>query len=289
MGYATGADAYRRAVEGLDAGALTTHYTSGLSWFEETFAPHLRGMLSELTGGVWDLSDYVAVGAGSDVDLMAHIISAVVGEEGVAIYPGDWWGFKVGCARSELIEFSADAGGKLACVCLPSVRNGHFTEEMARFVESGSASLLNINLFPTLPASERAAVAARLLPSLPRAVLSVSFSRGFGLTASQLGVALVHRDHPYARRFETQWRWLTYFYNAIAARAFMAIDVGAMREVDGRRRAWVRSWLEERGLPVVSTGTYYVKSFRLEGEVPEGLRPLVRGDVARLCMKPPLV
>jgi len=292
VGYAAGAAAYHAAVAGLDAGALTTHYTAGLSWFEETFAPHVRGLMSELTGGVWDLSEYVAVASGSDVDWMTHLVEAVAAREGVSVYPGDWWGFSVGCTQPN-IAFSDDAAGRLACVCLPSVRNGQLTEEMATFLEGADACLLNINLFPTLPASERAAIARRLLPVLPRSVLSISFSRGFGLTASQLGVALVHRDHPYVARFARQWGWFSYFHNAIAARALMALDLGAMRAVDDQRRVEVKAWLEARGLPVVDGGTYYVKSFRPQGPIPEGLRPLVRegawGSVVRLCFKPAVV
>lgn len=250
-------------------------------------------MLSEMTGGVWDLDAWVAVAAGSDVDWMTHLVEAVAAAEGVSVYPGDWWGFSVGCTQDRGIAFSDDATGRLACVCLPSVRNGHLTEEMATFLESGEACLLNINLFPTLSERERIATAQRLLPVLPKSVLSISFSRGFGLTASQLGVALVHRDHPYVTRFARQWGWFSYFHNAIAARALMALDISAMRVVDDQRREAVRAWLEERGLPVVDSGTYYVKAFRPEGPIPEALRPLVRqgewGSVVRLCFKPSIV
>ena len=48
--------------------------------------------------------------------------------------------------------------------------------------------LLNINLYPTLEPAERCEMAIRLRSLLPRALVSISFSRGFGLTASQLGV-----------------------------------------------------------------------------------------------------
>jgi hypothetical protein len=101
--------------------------------------------------------------------------------------------------------------------------------------------------------------------------LSISFSRGFGLTASQLGVALVRRDHPWRRRYGPAWTWLTYFYNALAARAFRALEPGRLEGVDRERRAWVRAWLGGRGLPAVESGSYYVKSFRVEGEVPPRL------------------
>jgi hypothetical protein len=92
-----------------------------------------------------------------------------------------------------------------------------------------------------------------------RTILSVSFSRGFGLTGSQLGVALVHRDHPLRRAYETQWSWLTYFFNGIAARAFMALDMDAMARTDAARRAWVMDWLRANDLPAVETAvtTWY--------------------------------
>jgi hypothetical protein len=48
----------------------------------------------------------------------------------------------------------------------------------------------------------------------------------------------VHRDHPLRARFATAWAWHTY-YNALAARAFMAIDLGRIAPVDDARRAWV--------------------------------------------------
>jgi hypothetical protein len=38
---------------------------------------------------------------------------------------------------------------------------------------------------------------------------------------------------------------------------------------------------------MVETGSYYVKAFRVEGEMPDRLRPLVRDVVLRLCFKPP--
>jgi hypothetical protein len=39
---------------------------------------------------------------------------------------------------------------------------------------------------------------------MPRALRSISFSRGFGLTASQLGVLLVPEGHPRVQRFENR-------------------------------------------------------------------------------------
>jgi hypothetical protein len=171
-------------------------------------------------------------------------------------------------------------------LCIPSVRNGHLTEEMLPFLAAADACLLNLNLFPTLGADDRREAALALCDVLPKSILSISFSRGFGLTASQLGVALVPRDHPLLARLSSQWDWLTYFHNALAARAFLAIEPGRLEAVDRARRGSVLTWLGNRGLPVISTGSYYVKSFRLDGPVPDRLRPLARGDVVRLCLKP---
>jgi hypothetical protein len=287
VGYAAGAGAYRAAAAGLTADDLSAHYTTGLGWFRGTFIPYLKQVLTELSGGAWDLGDFEAFAAGSDVDFMTHLVEAVAAHEDVAVYPGDWFGFRVGCTHAERVRWDADARGRLACLCVPSVRNGHLTEEMATFLEGAGACLLNLNLFPTLPADERRAVAARLSAVLGKSVLSISFSRGFGLTASQLGVALVPRDHPYRRRYATVWEWLTYFHNALAARAFQALDLGAVADVDHSRRAWVAAWLREQGLPAVASGSYYVKSFRPVGGIPESLRPLARDGLIRLCFKPP--
>lgn len=244
-------------------------------------------MLHELAGGAWDLTDYCVYAAGSDVDFMTHLVEAVAAREPVCVYPGDWYGFRVGCTQLDNIVWSAQSQGRLACLCVPSVRNGQFTEAMADYLDASAACLLNVNLFPTLPADERRAVAERLSGVLPKAVLSISFSRGFGLTASQLGVALVHRDHPYRSRFSTQWDWFTYFHNALACRAFRALDLARVRSVDDVRREWVSAWLRDHGLPVVETGSYYVKAFRPDGPVPQRLRPLHRDGIVRLCFKPP--
>jgi hypothetical protein len=287
VGYAAGADAYRAAVAGLTAHDLSTHYTSGLGWFRTEFVPYLKGVLEDLTGGVWDLSDFDAFAAGSDVDFMTHLVEAVAAHEEVRLYPGDWFGFRAGCTHRERLRWDTDGGGRLACLCVPSVRNGHLTEEMAGFLEGAGACLVNLNLFPTLPAEERRAVAARLAGVLGKSVLSISFSRGFGLTASQLGVALVPRDHPYRRRYAEAWDWFTYFHNALAARAFRALDLTRLEAVDRERRAWAAAWLRERGLPAVESGSYYVKAFRPTEGVPAAMQPLSRDGLVRLCLKPP--
>jgi hypothetical protein len=285
VGYAAGVEAYRRAAAELTVGDLTDHYRGGLRWFHDVFVPQLKRRLAGLSG--WDLDDHVAVAAGADTDLITHLVEAVAAREGVRLFPGDWYGFLVGGTQDAGIAWDADARGRLACLCVPSVRDGHVTAEMLRFLSGADACLLNINLFPTLSPEERRSVASALAPVLPKSILSVSFSRGFGLTASQLGVALVPRNHPYLQRFERQWGWSTWFHNALAARAFLAIDLDRMQAVDAERRAWVHDWLRSNGLPVVESGSYYVKAFRPVGDLPDRLRPLVRGDVLRLCFKPP--
>jgi hypothetical protein len=252
--------------------------------------PHLKARLHALSGGAWCLEDFDAYAAGSDVDLMAHIVEAVAARDQVVLFPGDWYGFLVGSTHPERIRWSTEGGGAaLACLCIPSVRNGHLTQEMLAFLHAADSLLLNLNLYPTLAPEERHGVAEALAPLLPRSLLSISFSRGFGLTASQLGVLLVPKGHTLAKRFAAQWRWFTYFYNAIAARAFVLVDGAALEKVDHTRRAWAAGWLAGRGLPVVTSGSYYVKSFRLDGELPESHRPLARDGVARLCLKPPQV
>lgn len=288
IGYETGAAAYRKVAGELTVGDLSNHYRDGLEFFHKDFVPHLKARLSELSGGVWSFDDFDAFAAGSDVDLMTHIVDGVGSDQKVALFPGGWYGFLVGTSQRKLIEWSVESTGSLACLCVPSVRNGHLTTEMAEFLGNAESCLLNINLYPTLSKSERVLVAKRIQPYLEKSILSVSFSRGFGLTASQLGVILVPKRHPLRQRFDQQWNWFTYFYNAIAAKAFMNIDLEEMQGVDEKRRVWVRNWLNERGLPALDSGTYYVKCFRFEGRVPEFLKPLQRGDVLRLCLKPPL-
>jgi len=155
-------DAYRAAVAGLTASDLSTHYTAGLGWFHAEFVPCLKETLHDLSGGVWDLTDFDAYAAGSDVDFMAHLVEAVASREEVCLYPGDWFGFLVGSTHRENIRWNADSRGKLACLCVPSVRNGHLTAEMTEFLGDASACLLNLNLFPTLVASERRSVAESL-------------------------------------------------------------------------------------------------------------------------------
>jgi hypothetical protein len=287
IGYEAGVAAYRAAAAELTASDLTEHYTSGLSFFHERFLPHLKSVLERQSGGVWNLADFVAYAAGSDVDFMTHLVEAIAACDRVCLFPGDWFGFRVGTTQSANLAWDASGQGALACLCVPSVRNGHLTQEMLAFLERAPHCLLNLNLYPTMAPDERRSLAAAVDPLLGRAVLSISFSRGFGLTASQLGVFLIHRDHPFRERFETQWAWFTYFFNALAARAFMLLDLRTLDAVDTRRRAWVAEWLERRGLPSISTGSYYVKSFRPIGEVPASLAPLKRGDLVRLCFKPP--
>jgi hypothetical protein len=289
VGYSAGVRAYQQAVAKLTPRMLTTHYTAGLEFFHQEFVPHLKRQLTELSGGVWSLENHVAFAAGSDVDCMSHVIEAIACRGRVCLYPGDWFGFQVGSTHQDRIHWDETGNGDLACLCVPSVRNGHLTEDMVRFLEAAPSNLLNLNLYPTLSSVERAAVARQLQPVADRSILSISFSRGFGLTASQLGVILVPATHAYLARYETQWNWFTYFHNAIAARAFLEFDLAEQQAVDRARSAWVQSWLEERGLPATSTGSYYVKAFEVQEELPAWLNPLRRDNLLRLCFKPPQV
>jgi hypothetical protein len=292
VGYASVARAYAEAAAEITARDLSEHYTAGLSHFHDEFVPQLKSRLSWLSGGQWsvnDLDDFLAFAAGSDVDLMSHLIEAVAAHEPVVLFPGDWFGFAVGSTHGEHIVWQDEAAGRLACLCVPSVRNGHLAEEMVAFLESASACLLNLNLFPTLAAAERSGVASNLRPLLHKSILSISFSRGFGMTASQLGVFLIHREHPFLRRYHEQWTWFTYFFNSLAVRTFLRLDLAELQAVDDARRTWVARWLQTHSLPAITTGSYYVKSFTLAGDVPELLRPLTRDGLVRLCFKPPQV
>jgi hypothetical protein len=288
VGYDTGVHAYQQAVAELTPHDLADHYTHGLRFFHEEFVPHLKRTLEFLSGGAWKLDDYFAYAAGTDVDFMTHLIEAVAANHRVSLFPGDWFGFLVGCTQTANIRWDKHGGGELGCLCIPSVRNGHVTDEMLEFLSSSRNCLLNLNLLPTLVAKERYFISQQLTPILERSVLSISFSRGFGLTASQLGVALVHRDHPYRRQFHQQWTWFTNFFNALAARAFMLLDLHRIENVDEQRRLWVEEWLTNRNLPVVASGSYYVKTFQPIGDVPAYLNPLQREGLVRMCFKPPV-
>jgi hypothetical protein len=139
VGYSAVATAYAEAAAGITARDLSDHYTTGLDWFHHEFVPQLKSRLGWLTGGEWshsDLSDFVAFASGSDVDLMTHLIEAIAAREPVAIFPGDWFGFSVGSTHGDKFVWQTDAGDRLACLCVPSVRNGHLTDEMLDFIES---------------------------------------------------------------------------------------------------------------------------------------------------------
>jgi hypothetical protein len=287
VGYEATAAAYRNAAAELNVADLSRHYVDGLSEFQSDFVPYLKAVLRNLSGGVWDFDDYIAYAAGSDVDFMAHLLEAETQERTVSIYPGDWFGFCVGLSRPDRARFDANPRGSLACLCVPSVRNGHLTEQMFNFLETADACLLNINLYPTLASEERRQVAERLKAFLPKSVLSISFSRGFALTASQLGVVLVHHEHPFRKKYEAQWKWFSYFFNALAAKAFMKLDLEEIEAVDDVRRRWVLEWLATRGLPQVESGSYYVKSFQVTGRMPSDFSGLIRDGLLRLCFKPP--
>jgi hypothetical protein len=271
----------------LTVADLTRHYQDGLDEFQNVFLPYLRTVLHQLSGGAWNFNEYVAYAAGSDVDFMAHVIDAVTQDGLASIYPGDWFGFRVGASRPDRVRFTNDPRKSMACLCVPSVRNGHLTQQMLDFLEAADSCLLNINLYPTLSVAERRQVAEILAPFLSKSVISISFSRGFTLTASQLGVVLVHPEHPFRKKYETQWNWFSYFFNAVAARAFMNLDLAEIGAVDSRRRQWVLDGLAARGLPVIGSGSYYVKSFQVHGTLPPEYSPLVRDGLSRLCFKPP--
>jgi hypothetical protein len=289
VGYEATAAAYRKAAGEINVADLSGHYSDGLTFFHERLVPHVKAVLHRLSGGEWDLRDYCAYGTGSDVDFMGHLLEATFPLREVAVYPGDWFGFKAGASQPDKVRFTASSRGALACMCIPSVRNGHFTEPMLEFLDAAEHCLLNLNLYPTLEPAERRLVAERLAPVLPKSLISISFSRGFALTASQLGVVLVHREHPMRRQFETQWNWYTYFFNYIAARAFLLLDLAEIERVDQQRREWVATWLRDRGMPVVDSGSYYVKSFQVTGDIRSEWSPLVRDGLLRLCFKPPMV
>ncbi len=135
--------------------------------------------------------------------------------------------------------------------------------------------------------TDRQSVASSLLPVMNRSLLSISFSRGFGLTASQLGVVLVPQSHPICQQFGTQLNCSPTSIMLLAAQAFLEMDLEAAQQIDGVRARWVESWLEQNHLPVVRSGSYYVKAFRVEGALPSYFAPLVRDDIVRLCFKPP--
>jgi hypothetical protein len=87
VGYDAGVAAYRRAVSGLSSDDLTHHYTNGLRYFRQQVVPYLKEVLSELTGGAWDLRDFHAYAAGSDVDFMTNLVSAVTGSAFASVWP----------------------------------------------------------------------------------------------------------------------------------------------------------------------------------------------------------
>jgi hypothetical protein len=68
----------------------------------------------------------------------------------------------------------------------------------------------------------------------------------------------------------------------------MELDIASLVRTDMARRAWILDWLAAGGLPVVATGSYYVKSFRLAAPAPAALGVLQRDGLVRLCFKPPM-
>jgi hypothetical protein len=142
VGYQATATAYQTAVENIKVDTLSTHYTEGIQFFQDEFTPFLKNSLEQLSGGSWDLQDYRAYAAGSDVDFMTHIIDAVAAENQVCLFPGDWYGFLKGASQQKNIQWDTNSQGAMACLCIPSVRNGHLTQEMFEFLERADTCLL---------------------------------------------------------------------------------------------------------------------------------------------------
>ena len=108
VGYTAVARAYREAVDAVQVNDLSGHYRAGLDAFESRLVPRVKSVLHTLSGGAWSLEPFVAFAAGSDVDLMTHVVNAVAAESDVALYPGDWWGFRVGSPHTARIRWDAD-------------------------------------------------------------------------------------------------------------------------------------------------------------------------------------
>ena len=88
VGYAHVASAYRRAADSISVDGLTGHYTEGLEYFHFQFIPYLKRVLETLSGGAWDLSDFLGFAAGSDVDLISHVVNSIASDCVVARISG---------------------------------------------------------------------------------------------------------------------------------------------------------------------------------------------------------
>src|SRR5258708_8470140 len=116
VGYDAVARAYASAAQNITADDLTGHYTLRLEYFHDEFAPAVKQRLVGMTGGAWDLDDYVPYASGTTVHLMTHLIQAVAARESVHLFPGDWYGFLVGSPHQRNIRWDSKAQGRLACL-----------------------------------------------------------------------------------------------------------------------------------------------------------------------------
>ena len=121
---------------------LADHYTHGLTFFHEQFVPLSEGRAREsLSGGAWDLNDFVGYAAGSDVDFMTHLVEAVAASERVRLFPGDWFGFRVGCTKRPTSHWDAAGRGNWpACVYRPSAMATAREGQWSAFLASGRRS-----------------------------------------------------------------------------------------------------------------------------------------------------
>lgn len=109
------------------------------------------------------------------------------------------------------------------------------------------------------------------------------------LTQGFTDVAVARITNELTRPRQDTRPWSAAFFDSATAVRLRAMketrDVAEKQRVLQQKLAEVEAELS----PGVETGSYYVKSFRVQGELPEHLAPLKRGDVVRLCFKPPQV
>ena len=119
VGYEAGAAAYRAAAGELTARDLAEHYTGGLTFFHERFVPHLKEVIAVASGGAWDLADFDAYAAGSDVDFMTHLVEAIAGaSDRVACFPATGSAFEsVRRRRPTWPGTRRAAANSRACAC----------------------------------------------------------------------------------------------------------------------------------------------------------------------------
>ncbi len=253
VGYAAAADAYRTAVEGLTAESLSTHYTDGLTFFHETFVPALAGRITDLTGGVWDLSGHVAYAAGSDVDFMTHLVEAVAAR---GPPPSSWaTGSASGSARRTRTRSTGMPPAEVPWPASASPRQRTAPDRGDDHISSRRGRLSPQPEPVSNPGpSGTSADGPRLLGLLNRSVLSISFSRGFRPYRLATRCALRTSRPSFAAGSPLNGTGSPIFHNALAARAFLAARPPRLESVDRLRRAHVADRLETRGLPSVATG-----------------------------------